>query len=141
MSVNGELTRIQCAFVDTPEVQSIVEHISEQPHPLNGTYLLPDYEDSSASSSGDMGMGSESGAPVRLDPLLAEIARDIVSSGRFSVSYVQANYEVGFNRAGRIAQQLERVGIIGPANGSKPRDVRIYDMTSLEEKLQELGIG
>ena len=103
--------------------------------------MLPDYEDSSSASGGDMGLGSESGAPMRTDPMLAEIARDIVSSGRFSVSYVQSNYEVGFNRAGRIAQQLERIGVIGPANGSKPRDVRIYDLQSLEEKLQELGIG
>ena len=141
MSINGELTRIQCAYVDTPEVQAIVEHIAEQPHPLNGTYELPDYEDSTSSSGGEAGFGSESGTPMRVDPLLAEIARDIVSSGRFSVSYVQSNYEVGFNRAGRIAQQLERVGIIGPANGSKPRDVRIYDLQSLEAKLQELGIG
>ena len=142
MSINGELTRIQCAFVDTPEVQAIVEHISEQPHPLNGTYLLPDYEDAGSSSDGDMGMGSvESGAPVRFDPLLADIARDIVSSGRFSVSYVQCNYEVGFNRAGRIAQQLERLGIISSANGSKPREVKIYDLATLEAKLQEYGIG
>ena len=142
MSINGELTRIQCAFVDTPEVQAIVEHISDQPHPLNGTYLLPDYEDAGSSSEGDMGMGSvESGAPVRFDPLLADIARDIVSSGRFSVSYVQCNYEVGFNRAGRIAQQLERLGIISSANGSKPREIKIYDMATLEAKLQEFGIA
>ena len=142
MSINGELTRIQCAFVDTPEVQAIVEHISDQPHPLNGTYLLPDYEDAGSSSDGDMGMGSvESGAPVRFDPLLADIARDIVSSGRFSVSYVQCNYEVGFNRAGRIAQQLERLGIISSANGSKPREIKIYDMATLEAKLQEFGIA
>ena len=142
MSINGELTRIQCAYVDTPEVQAIVEHISDQPHPLNGTYLLPDYEDAGSSSDGDMGMGSvESGAPVRFDPLLADIARDIVSSGRFSVSYVQCNYEVGFNRAGRIAQQLERLGIISSANGSKPREIKIYDMATLEAKLQEFGIA
>ena len=142
MSINGELTRIQCAYVDTPEVQAIVEHISDQPHPLNGTYLLPDYEDAGSSFDGDMGMGSvESGAPVRFDPLLADIARDIVSSGRFSVSYVQCNYEVGFNRAGRIAQQLERLGIISSANGSKPREIKIYDMATLEAKLQEFGIA
>ena len=140
MSVGGELTRIQCAYVDTPEVRDIVEHISEQPYPLNnGTYLLPDYEDSSAVGS-DSSLGSESGAPVKYDPKFAEIARDVVASGRFSVSYVQANYEVGFNRAGRIAMQLERAGIIGPANGAKSRDVRFYDLPSLEAKLQELGV-
>ena len=140
MSVGGELTRIQCAFVDTPEVRDIVEHISEQPYPMNnGTYLLPDYEDNSA-VGGDSGLGSESSAPVRYDPKFAEIARDVVASGRFSVSYVQANYEVGFNRAGRIAMQLERAGIIGPANGAKSRDVRFYDLPSLEAKLQELGV-
>ena len=140
MSNGGELTRIQCAFVDTPEVRDIVEHIAEQPIPYpSGTYLLPDYEDASASGS-EGGLGSESSAPVKYDPKFAEIARDIVASGRFSVSYVQANYEVGFNRAGRIAMQLERAGIIGPANGAKSRDVRIYDMPSLEAKLQELGL-
>ena len=141
MSNGGELTRIQCAFVDTPEVRDIVEHISEQPFPYpSGTYLLPDYEDASASSS-EANFGSESGAPIRFDEHFAEVARDAVASGRFSTSSIQSFYNVGFNRAGRITRQLEQAGIIGPANGSKPRDVKIYDMESLENLLRDLGVS
>ena len=139
-SNGGELTRIQCAFVDTPEVRDIVEHISEQPFPYpSGTYLLPDYEDSNA-SGGEANFGSESGAPIRFDEHFADVARDAVASGRFSTSSIQSLYSVGFNRAGRITRQLEQAGIIGPANGSKARDVKIYDMASLEALLQELGV-
>ncbi|MBR1963027.1 MAG: DNA translocase FtsK 4TM domain-containing protein [Alistipes sp.] len=142
MSNGGELTRIQCAFVDTPEVRDIVEHISEQPFPYpSGTYLLPDYEDSNSSGGSDANFGSESGAPRQFDEHFAEVARDAVASGRFSTSYIQSVYGVGFNRAGRITRQLEQAGIIGPANGSKPRDVKIYDLQSLEALLQELGIS
>ena len=140
-SNGGELTRIQCAFVDPPEVRDIVEHIAEQPFPYpSGTYLLPDYEDNSAAGGGEAGFGSESGVPMRFDEHFAEVARDAVASGRFSTSSIQSFYNVGFNRAGRITRQLEQAGIIGPANGSKPRDVRIYDMASLEALLQELGV-
>ena len=140
MSNGGELTRIQCAFVDTPEVRDIVEHISAQPFPLrNGTYLLPDYEDSNA-SGGEANFGSESGMPRQFDEHFADVARDAVASGRFSTSYIQSVYGVGFNRAGRITRQLEQAGIIGAANGSKPRDVKIYDLQSLEALLQELGV-
>ncbi len=141
MSNGGELTRIQCAFVDTPEVRDIVEHISEQPIPYpSGTYLLPDYEDSSSAGGVETNFGSESGAPRQFDELFADVARDAVASGRFSTSYIQSVYNVGFNRAGRITRQLEQAGIIGPANGSKPRDVKIYDLQSLEALLQELGV-
>jgi S-DNA-T family DNA segregation ATPase FtsK/SpoIIIE len=141
LSNGGELIRIQCAFVDTPEVRDIVEHISEQPIPYpSGTYLLPDYEDASASGSSEANFGSESGAPMRFDELFADVARDAVASGRFSTSSIQSYYNVGFNRAGRITRQLEQAGIIGPANGSKPRDVRIYDMESLDKLLQDLGV-
>ena len=140
-SNGGELTRIQCAFVDTPEVRDIVEHIAEQPFPYpSGTYLLPDYEDNSNAGGGDANFGSESGAPMRFDEHFADVARDAVASGRFSTSHVQSVYNVGFNRAGRITRQLEQAGIIGPANGAKPRDVKIYDMASLEALLQELGL-
>ena len=141
MSNGGELTRIQCAFVDTPEVRDIVEHISEQPFPLrNGTYLLPDYEDSNASGGAEANFGSESGMPRQFDEHFANVARDAVASGRFSTSYIQSVYGVGFNRAGRITRQLEQTGIIGPSNGSKARDVKIYDLDSLEALLQELGV-
>jgi S-DNA-T family DNA segregation ATPase FtsK/SpoIIIE len=143
MSVNGELTRIQCAFVDTPEVRDIVAHISEQPFPYpSGTYLLPDYEDNSGSASGgsEGHFGSESGAPQHFDEHFAAVARDAVASGKLSTSSIQSVYGVGFNRAGRITRQLEQAGIVGPANGSKPRDAKIYDMAELEALLQQLGV-
>ena len=143
MSVGGELTRIQCAYVDTPEVRDIVEHISNQPYPYpSGTYLLPDYEDNSgAGGNMEESFGSESGAPQRFDEHFAAVARDAVASGRLSTSSIQSVYGVGFNRAGRITRQLEQAGIVGPANGSKPRDAKIFDMAELEELLQRLGVG
>ncbi len=142
MSIGGELTRIQCAYVDTPEVRDIVDHVSKQPFPYpSGTYLLPDYEDSSASGGGAEGQfGSESGAPMHFDEHFAAVARDAVASGRLSTSSIQSVYGVGFNRAGRITRQLEQAGIVGPANGSKPREAKIFDMAELEALLQDLGV-
>ena len=78
-----------------------------------------------------------SGKPPRL---FAEIARDAVSGGQISTSMIQRNYEVGFNRAGRIMMQLERAGIVGRQQGAKPRDILYHDLPSLEAKLQELGL-
>lgn len=142
------LTRVQCAFVDTPEVKRIVDYIASQPSPTGMPYSLPDYEESggaSVSAGGgamDSGLGSESGPAMKYDALFAEIARDAVGGGdNFSVSYIQRTYEVGFVRAGRIMLQLERAGIVGPqVPGAKSRDVKIYDMPTLEAKLQELGV-
>ena len=142
------LTRVQCAFVDTPEVKRIVDYIASQPSPTGMPYSLPDYEESggaSASAGGaavDSGLGSESGPAMKYDALFAEIARDAVGGGdNFSVSYIQRTYEVGFVRAGRIMLQLERAGIVGPqVPGAKSRDVKIYDLPTLEAKLQELGV-
>ncbi len=141
MSVNGELTRIQCAFVDTPEVRDIVKHVAKQPMPFpTGTYLLPDYEDANATSGGEANFGSESGVPRQFDEYFAAVARDAVASGKLSTSSIQSVYGVGFNRAGRITRQLEKAGIVGPANGSKPRDARIHDLMELEALLQSLGV-
>ena len=136
-SKDGELTRIQCALVETAEVERIVEHISKQ-QGYTGAYALPDY-----TPEGDGGavMGSEeSSAPVKYDSLFAEIARDAVSNGQISTSMIQRNYEVGFNRAGRIMMQLERAGIVGRQQGAKPRDILFHDSPSLEAKLQDLGL-
>lgn len=141
------LTRVQCAFVDTPEVKRIVDYVASQPSPTGMPYTLPDYEESGGASTAtaasvDSGMGSESGAAVRYDALFAEIARDAVSGGdNFSTSYIQRTYEVGFVRAGRIMLQLERAGIVGPqVAGAKSRDVKIFDLPTLEARLQELGV-
>ena len=136
-SNNGELTRIQCALVDTPEVERIVEYISKQ-QSYTSAYNLPDYTPDSG--GGEAALGSESSAPAKYDSKFAEIARDAVSQGQISTSMIQRNYEVGFNRAGRIMMQLERAGIVGRQEGAKPRDILYHDLPSLEAKLQELGV-
>jgi len=139
-SKDGNLTRIQCALVDTPEVEKIVDYISKQ-NGYPSAYALPDYEE--AGNGGDAGLGSDlgGGAPVKYDTLFGEIARDAVTSGQISTSYIQRNYEVGFNRAGRIMTQLERAGIVGPQVGAKQREIKFYDLPSLEAKLQDLGVS
>ena len=139
LSNGGELTRIQCAFVDTPEVESIVEHIGSQ-QGYTSAYNLPDYTPE-AGSEAMMTMGSEeSSAPQKYDPKFGDIAREAVANGVISTSMIQRNFEVGFNRAGRIMLQLERAGIVGPQVGSKPREIKFYDLQSLEAKLQDLGV-
>lgn len=138
-SNNGELTRVQCALVETKEVERIVDYISRQ-QGYTSAYPLPDY----APEGDGMGMGSEesagSGKAIRYDALFAEIARTAVSQGSISVSMIQRNYEVGFNRAGRIMMQLQAAGIVGPQMGAKPRDILFHDLPSLEAKLQDLGV-
>ena len=135
-SKDGELIRIQCALVETRDVERVVEYISKQ-QGYTAPYMLPDY----VPEGGDAGMGSEeSSAPVKYDVLFADIARNAVENGSLSTSMIQRNYEVGFNRAGRIMMQLERAGIVGRAMGAKPRDVLFHDLPSLEAKLQELGV-
>ena len=135
----GEPIRIQCAFVDTPEVERIVEHIGAQ-QGYTSAYSLPDYVPE-AGGDAPVGFGSEeSSAPQKFDPKFAEIAREAVTNGVISTSMIQRNFEVGFNRAGRIMLQLERAGIVGPQIGSKQREIKYYDIQSLEARLQELGI-
>ena len=138
ISKDGELTRIQCALVETKEVERIVDYISKQ-QGYTSAYALPDYTPESAEGSTGPG-GEESSAPVKYDTLFAEIAREAVSSGQISTSMIQRNYEVGFNRAGRIMMQLERAGIVGRQQGAKPRDILYHDLPSLEAKLQDLGL-
>lgn len=136
----GEPVRIQCAFIDTPEVERVVEHIgNQQGYP--SAYNLPDYTPE-AGADAAVGFGSEeSGATQKYDPKFAEIARAAVSSGVISTSMIQRSFEVGFNRAGRIMTQLERAGIVGPQVGAKPREIKFYDLPSLEAKLQDLGVS
>ncbi len=134
-SKDGELTRIQCALVETKEVERIVDYIATQ-QGYTEAYPLPDY---TPESSEGTAMGSDE-APVKYDTLFAQIARDVVVSGQISTSMIQRNYEVGFNRAGRIMLQLERSGIVGKQHGAKPRDILILDLPTLEAKLQDLGV-
>ena len=138
-SNNGELTRIQCAFVDTPEVTRLIDFIAKQ-QGYTEAYPLPDYVPESGDGGGGAMSDGESSAPIKYDSLFGEIARDAVTNGAISTSAIQRTYEVGFNRAGRIMLQLERAGIVGPQMGSKPREIKFYDLPSLEAKLQDLGV-
>ncbi|MFI3289398.1 MAG: DNA translocase FtsK [Rikenellaceae bacterium] len=135
-SKDGELTRIQCALVETDEVTRVVKHISEQ-QGYSQAYMLPDFTPDGGDAAD---MGDSSGAAVKYDALFTEIARAAVLGGSISTSAIQRNFEVGFNRAGRIMTQLERAGIVGRAEGAKPREILFYDMASLEAKLQSLGL-
>ena len=138
-SKDGELTRVQCALVETKEVERLVDYIAKQ-QGYTEAYPLPDYVPESGGDGASMGSEGESGAPVKYDSLFGEVARAAVTNGIISTSSIQRNYEVGFNRAGRIMLQLERAGIVGPQMGAKPREIKFYDLPSLEAKLQELGV-
>lgn len=124
--------RVQCAFVDTPEVEKIAAYISrQQGYPT--AFLLPEYVDENAESSNaaDVDMN-------RLDPLFEEAARLVIFHQQGSTSLIQRKFSIGYNRAGRIMDQLERAGIVGPANGSKARDVLCMDENDLEMRMSNL---
>lgn len=132
ISNNGEMTRVQCAFVDTPEVEEICDYISRQPYP-QGPYILPEPQ----VGGSEPVEAAEPLSSIKKDPLLEEVARQVVMSGTASTSAVQRRYEIGFNRAGRIMDQLEAFGIVGPATGGKPRNV-LVDMMGLENILASI---
>lgn len=133
ISNNGEMTRVQCAFVDTPEVEEVCDYIARQPYP-QGPYILPEPQMGGDGDAQDM----DPAAMGKKDPLLEEVARQVVMSGTASTSAVQRRYEIGYNRAGRIMDQLEILGVVGPATGGKPRNV-LVDMMSLEDILSSLN--
>ena len=134
-SASGAITRIQCAFVDTPEVENIVGHIEKQQHYFE-PYQLPEYV-----PEGGEGEALAPGSVdlKRLDPMFADVARYTVSKQEGSTSRIQRAFEIGYNRAGKLSDQLEAAGIVGPNKGPKGRDVLIQDLDSLERILQELG--
>lgn len=127
----NELVRIQCAFMDTPETEKIVQHIARQ-ESEGHAYELPEYV-----AEGDSKSGQDL-STMKKDALFEEAARLIVGSQMGSASFIQRKMEIGFARAGRIVDQLEAAGILGPNRGSKPRDVLIQDLMSLEELLKQL---
>lgn len=126
-SSGNDLTRLQCAFLDTPEVDEITEYIgNQQAYP--DAYLLPEY------------VGEESSGPGAIDEddrdaLFEDAARIVVIHQQGSASLLQRKLKLGYNRAGRIVDQLEAAGIIGPFEGSKARQVLVPDEASLEQKL------
>ncbi|MCM1079047.1 MAG: DNA translocase FtsK [Bacteroidales bacterium] len=131
--LNGqEPTRVQCAFVDTPEVEDISKYIAAQPGPLHPLEL----PEPAADESGTGGISDSSLAD--LDPLFEEVARFIVMSNQGSTSAIQRKFSIGYNRAGRLMDQIERLGIVGAAQGSKPREVLVTDENSLNTLLGQL---
>ena len=123
--------RVQCAFIDTPEVEEITKFIAKQQgYPT--AFFLPEYvSEDGGSDLGDVDMG-------RLDPLFEEAARLIVIHQQGSTSLIQRKFSIGYNRAGRIMDQLEKAGIVGPTQGSKARDVLCMDENDLEMRLNNL---
>lgn len=131
-SQGNDLVRVQCAFVDTPEVENIVHHISnQQGYPT--AFYLPEY----VGAEGE-GIDASSVDLSKRDPLFEEAARLIVANQQGSTSLIQRKFSIGYNRAGRIVDQLEVAGIIGPFEGSKARQVLVMDEYHLEQILKHL---
>lgn len=131
--LNGnEPVRVQCAFVDTPEVERINDYIAAQPGPIEPMELPEPATDDAADTSAG---GIDSSA---LDPLFEEAAHAIVITQQGSTSMIQRRFSIGYNRAGRVMDQLEKAGVVGAAQGSKPREVMIQDENSLENLLAAL---
>ena len=127
ISYNGELTRLQCAFVDTPEVDDVVSFISEQ-RGYPQAFLLPEYVDEKDMDSKEFDVNSK-------DPLFADAARLIVQNQVGSTSLLQRRMKLGYNRAGRLMDQLEAAGVVGKSQGSKAREVLVKSEAELDQLL------
>lgn len=136
-SGSGNITRVQCAFVDTPEVDAIVEHVEKQQHYF-APYELPEYVGGEGGEGEALAPGSVD--LKKLDPMFAEVARYVVLNQQGSTSILQRKFEIGYNRAGKLSDQLEAAGVVGPAKGSKGRDVLIQDEMGLNEVFTRLGL-
>ena len=128
----GEPVRLQCAFVDTPEIEAVSDHIADQLGPVE-PMELPEPDDNS-----DLGGGFGGTDPKSLDPYFDEAAHAIVITQQGSTSMIQRRFSIGYNRAGRLMDQLEAAGIVGEARGSKPREVLITDENSLNMLLTQI---
>ncbi len=127
--IDGELTRLQCPFVDTPDIVRISDFIKDQEdkdRDINHEepYMLPEYVGKDEGGSGDANVGNVKDR----DPLFEEAVKFVVMSNTASTSSLQRRYEIGYNRAGRLMDQMEHAGIVGPAQGSKPRQVLVSPM-------------
>ncbi|GGH66472.1 S-DNA-T family DNA segregation ATPase FtsK/SpoIIIE [Filimonas zeae] len=130
ISYNGEITRLQCAFVDTPEVEQVCEFIGDQ-RGYPQAFLLPEYVDEKDMDGKDVDLSDR-------DPLFEDAARLVVQNQMGSTSLIQRRMKLGYNRAGRLMDQLEAAGIVGPNLGSKAREVNVKTDSDLEEILSML---
>jgi S-DNA-T family DNA segregation ATPase FtsK/SpoIIIE len=134
LSINSEMIRLQCPFIDTREIEDVCDFIGSQ-RGYDGAYALPEYE-------GEDGAEGKNEVNVDdFDTLLPEAARLIVTHQQGSTSLIQRKMKLGYNRAGRIVDQLESIGVVGPFTGSKARDVMFMDLSGLEEHLRVMGIN
>lgn len=132
--LNGnEPTRVQCAFINTPEIVQINEFIAKQSGPTCPMQLPEPKNDEG--SDGTSGSSGDIGA---IDPLFEEAARSVIVSQQGSTSMIQRRFSIGYNRAGRLMDQLEKAGIVGAAHGGKPRDVLIADESQLDNIIGQL---
>ena len=131
VSFNGEITRLQCAFVDTPEVDRVCNFIAEQKG-YPDAFLLPEYIDEKDLEASGFDAGDR-------DSLFEDAAKLIVSAQVGSTSFIQRRMKLGYNRAGRLMDQLESAGIVGPSQGSKPREVLYKSDAELYDFLQNLS--
>ncbi|MCQ2084057.1 MAG: DNA translocase FtsK [Bacteroidaceae bacterium] len=133
-SSGSDPVRVQCAFVDTPEVNAIVEYISSQ-QGYTEAYPLPEYVDENETDIDNSGV--EMG---KFDPIFADAARLVVVNQLGSTSLIQRKFAIGYNRAGRIMDQLEKTGVVGRQDGSKPRQVLIADEVQLDRLLETFNL-
>ena len=129
LSTGSDLLRLQCAFIDTPEIERLTEFIGSQ-RAYPDAFHLPEYIE-------DEGSASEAMDPTERDDFFEDAARLVVSTQQGSTSLIQRKLKLGYNRAGRIIDQLEAAGIVGPFEGSKAREVKIKDEVSLEQILRQ----
>lgn len=129
VAAGGDIARVQCAFVDTPEVEEVVNFISGQSG-YPEAFQLPEYIDDKEEGGGALD-------PSEADEKFEEAARMIVQTQQGSTSLLQRKLNLGYNRAGRLMDQLEAAGIVGPNQGSKPREVLFHDMMQLEQFLNQ----
>ncbi len=130
IAMGSNMTRLQCAFVDTPEVERICDHIAaQQGYP--SAFMLPEYEGEAEAAPGEVNLNDR-------DELFDDAARVVVMNQMGSTSMIQRKFSIGYNRAGRIMDQLEAANIVGPSEGSKARQVLLQDEYSLEQLLNSL---
>ena len=129
-SQSNELTRIQCGFIDTSEVEKLSDYVGSQTG-YTSAYILPEFSKEDGKDSSNISLEDR-------DSMFDEAARVIVSNQQGSASLLQRKLKLGYNRAGRLIDQMEDAGIVGPFEGSKPRQVLITDLNSLESLLSEI---
>ena len=127
----SNMTRVQCAFIDTPEVEQICSFISDQ-QGYPSAFMLPEYLDEDEAGPGSVDLNNR-------DELFDDAARVVVMNQMGSTSMIQRRFSIGYNRAGRIMDQLEAAGVVGPSEGSKARQVLIQDEYSLEQLLKSFN--